>query len=72
MSVLVGWLLLWLIGVRPAWQVALAGPLLAGALALLTNPLTQHLFGQSIMRTLIPVAIGYGLTALLVARRTTA
>jgi hypothetical protein len=69
LSVLAGWLLLWVAQVRPAWPVALAGPILAGLLTWLSNPVTHVLFGQSILRALLPVAVGYGLAGLIIRKR---
>jgi hypothetical protein len=69
LSVLGGWLLLWLAQLRPAWPVAVAGPIIAGLLTWLTNPITHVLFGQSILRALLPVAVGYGLAGLIIRSR---
>jgi hypothetical protein len=69
LSVVGGWLLLWLAQVRPAGPVALAGPILAGLLTWLTNPITHVLVGQSILRALLPVAVGYGLAGLIIRSR---
>jgi hypothetical protein len=68
-SVLAGWLLLGVAQVRPAWPVALAGPIIAGLLTWLTNPITHVLLGQSILRALLPVAVGYGLAGLIIRTR---
>lgn len=69
LSVLAGWLLLWVARVHPAWPVALAGPIIAGLLTWLSNPITHVLLGQSILRALLPVAVGYGLAGLIIRGR---
>lgn len=64
-SMVVGWALLWTVGVRPAWLVAITGPILAWVVGWLA----QSIIPSGIWRFLIPVAIGYAVAGLLTSRQ---
>lgn len=67
-SVLIAWLVAWRVGLRPAWAMALLGPVFGWLLAWLSEPVAETLFGQSALRLLPPVALGFGVAGLLTAQ----
>jgi hypothetical protein len=67
-SIVVGWFVLWAIGVRPAWAVALVGPVLGWVIAWLAEPVLTSMFGSGVARVAVPVALGYGLAAAITSR----
>jgi hypothetical protein len=68
-SMAAGWLLLWAVRVRPAWPVALGGPILGWVVWWLANPVLQHVFGDTTWRAVVAFAVGYGLAGLITPQR---
>jgi hypothetical protein len=68
-SMAAGWLLLWAVRVRPAWPVALVGPILGWVVWWLANPVLQHVFGDTTWRAVVAFAVGYGLAGLITPQR---
>jgi hypothetical protein len=70
-SIVVGWIVLWAIGVRPAWAVALVGPVLGWVLAWLGEPVLTSMFGSGVARVAVPMGLGYALAAAITSRHAT-
>lgn len=68
-SIVLGWLVLRLFGVRPAWLVALLGPVLGWALAWLGSAPLSAAFGDSVWRVFVPITLAYGIAGSLTARK---
>jgi hypothetical protein len=69
MSVALAWIILSLLGVRPALPVALLGPVLGFALALLISRGFEFVFGQSVPLLALAAAAGYGVAGLVTPKR---
>jgi hypothetical protein len=69
-SVLVAWIVLWAIRMRPAWPVAILGPVVGWLLALLLAKLLHQSSLSTVWLAVLAMAAGYGLTGLITARRT--
>jgi hypothetical protein len=65
LSMLIGWIILTAVGVRPAALVAIVSPIIAWVIGWLADPA----FGSGLWRYLVPVAVGYGIAGLLTTRQ---
>lgn len=66
LSIAVGWIVLAAVGVRPAWPIAVVGPIFGWIIVQLTNGIAD---GGSVLWLTVVFAVGYGVAGLLSAPR---
>lgn len=68
-SVAVGWGVLWAVGVRPAWLMAIVGPVAGWLLLLLADRALHPTSVRNVWEVVVGMGVGYGLIALISGKR---